>query len=287
MVHVNDSSNRLPLVRKAIKQRGVVVILGSILIGLLLARFTMVSPFAAIIFLSTGIVVVITVFLRKTEYLIYTWFVLTSLLWLIIVQLVPLSYHAYIGRGIFWGGLICIIVAWAIDNILRGRQFMPFDYVLLKAVILIFLLWCITTLFTSIDVFNSVKKLSHIVIAFIASYMFYDFFSQGEDNIKKTLKIVSLVVVFVSLITVGLAIRGLISGVPIYKEIQLWFLNPNVLGSFIFICSPLLITSGFDFRVMRRLKVFFVGLMLLALYAVNRSLLSVVILRYGTGRTRH
>jgi O-antigen ligase len=58
----------------------------------------------------------------------------------------------------------------------------------------------------------------------------------------------------------------MISGVLIYKEIQLWFLNPNVLGSLLFVCSPLMITSGFDFRPIKRLRVFFLALMLLALF---------------------
>ena len=247
------------------KQRGAVITLGSVLIGLVIARFIMISPFAGIVFLSSAIVVVITVFLRKIDYLIFAWFALTSLIWLFLHSLFPLQYYAFLGRAIFWGLLVCMVAAWAVDNILAGRQFTPFDNLPLKATLLIFLLWCTLSLFTSLDVVKSIKKLSHIVIALVASYMFYDFFSQDEKNIRKVLNIVSLVAIFFSFLIVAIGIHGLVSGVPIYKKIRLWFLNPNILGSLLFICSPLMITSGFDFRPIKRLKLFFVSIVLLAL----------------------
>ena len=258
-------NGRLMMVRGEGKHRGAVFIFVSVIVGLILARFMMISPAAGIIALSSGIVLAFTIFVRKTDYLIYAWFFLTGLIMLIMMRLVP-EYYPFIGRGIFWGLLGCIIVAWAIDNILRRNQFMPFDNVPLKAIILIFVLWCTITLFTSIDVFNSVKKLSHIVIALIASYVFYDLFSRDQYNIKRMLNVVSLIVICVSFIVIAVAIRSLISGVPLYKEIQLWFVNPNALGSFLFVCCPLLITSGFDFRPIKQLKFLFVSLMLLALF---------------------
>jgi O-antigen ligase len=96
--------------------------------------------------------------------------------------------------------------------------------------------------------------------------MFYDFFSRDQYNIKKMLNIVSLIVICVSFIVIAIAIRSLISGDPIYKETRLWFVNPNALGSFLFVCCPLLITSGFDFRPVKQLKFLFVSFMLLALF---------------------
>jgi O-antigen ligase len=66
--------------------------------------------------------------------------------------------------------------------------------------------------------------------------------------------------------TIALAVRSFIYAVPIYKEIQLWFVNPNALGSFLFVCSPVLITSGFDFKPFKRLRSFFVAIMLVALF---------------------
>ena len=252
-----SGNSRAVMVRGGPKHRSTVIILGSIIIGLVLARFMMISATAAILVLSSGIVLVVTVLLRKTDYLIFAWFVMTSLIWFILLRLLPGQYYAIVGRGIFWGLLGCVIVAWAMEKVLSRSQFTPFDNVPLKAIILVFLLWCTITLFTSIDVFNSIKKLSHIVIAIIAAYMFYDFFCQDESNIKKTINILSLVVIVVSFVTIAAGIRSLISGIPVYKQIQLWFLNPNVLGTFLFVCSPVLITSGFDFRPIKRFKFFF------------------------------
>jgi O-antigen ligase len=225
----------------------------------------MISPAAAIIVLLCGIVLALTVLLRKTDYLIYAWFFLTSLILFVMVRLLP-EYYAFVGRGVFWGLLACIIAAWAIDNILKGRQFTPFDNVPLKATVLIFLLWCIATLFTSLDVFNSVKKISHIFIALTVSYMFYDFFSRDQNNIRKVLRVLLFVVTSISIMAIGVAGHGLISGVPIYKKISLWFVNPNVLGHILFPCIPILIAAGFYFVPNRLLKTLLVFIMLLALF---------------------
>ena len=268
MAQLKDSvarNSRLMMVRGGDRHRGAIIILGSVIIGLVLARFMMISPSAAIIAVSSGIALALTIFLRKTDYLIYAWFILTGFVSLIMTRLLP-EYYSYVGRGIFWGLLACIIVAWAMENILRGRQFTPFDNVPLKAGILIFVLWCIATLSTSLDVFNSVKKLSHIVIALAVSYMFYDFFSRDQDNIGKVLRVLLFVVTSISVIAIGVAGHGLISGVPIYKKISLWFVNPNVLGHILFPSIPILITAGFYFVPNRLLKILLVFIMLLALF---------------------
>jgi len=243
-----------------------VIILAAILIGLALARFIIISPYGGIVALSSGIVIALTVLLRKMDYLIIGWFILTSLMWLIILRLFPAHYYPFVGRGIFWGLLACIIAAWAIDNIIEKRQFTRFDNVQLSAIIVVFILWGIMSLATSLDVLFSARKLLHIVVALVASYMFYDFFSQDVNNIRKVLATISLVILVLSIITIAVAIWSIIAAIPIYKEIQLWFLNPNMLGTLLFVCSPLLITSGFDFKPIRRLKPFFVCLVLLALF---------------------
>lgn len=255
----------LMAIKEIPKRRGAVVILASILIGLILARFMMISPTAAIIALSFGIVCAFTVFLRKTDYLIYAWFVLTSVVFLIMVRLLP-EYYAYVGRGIFWGLLFCIMAAWAIDNTLSGKQFVPFDNISLKVIILLFLLWSIATLFTSVDIFNSVKKLSHIVIGLGVSYIFYDFFSRDQDNIRKVLRLLLFVVTSICVIMIGVSGHSLISGVQIYKTIYLWFINPNVIGSLLFSCIPILITAGCHFISNKFLKALLIFVMLLGLF---------------------
>ena len=252
--------------REIPKHRGTVFIVAGVLIGLVLARFLIISPAAALVILSCGIVIAVTVFVRRTDYLIYAWFILTSLIWFVMVRLLPPSYYEFVGRGIFWGLLVCIIVTWAIDNIINGRQFVPFDNLPMKATILVFVLWAAMSLFTSIDALNSIKKLSHIVIALIASYMFYDFFSRDQNNIRKVIGVLFFVVIVISFVTTLVALYALLSGTPIYKKISLWFWNPNSLGNLLFMSVPILIAAGLDFVSNKSIKVFFVSIMLLALF---------------------
>lgn len=252
-------------IREIPKRKGSLGILFSVLLGLLLARLVMISPSVAIIVLSSGVVLALTIFLRKTDYIIVAWVILTTFVWIIMIRLLP-HYYSIVGRGIFWGLLACVIVAWAVDNILSGKQFIPFDNVALKATVIIFVLWGTITVYTSQEVFLSVKKLSHIVIGLVASYMFYDFFSRDQNNIKKLLKIVSLIAIFVSFITVATAINSFISGVPIYKRLSLWFWNPNTLGIFLFMCMPMSVTAGLYFVSNKRIRTLLIAIMLLALY---------------------
>jgi len=258
-------TNLLVTIREIPRRRGSAIILGSILLGLVLARFMMISPLAAILVLSSGIILALTFLLRKINYLIFGWFCLTSMIWFIMRSL-PTHLYPYVGRGIFWGLLICIIAAWAIDNILSARPFLPFDHVPLKATILIFLLWGVATLFTSVDVFNSVKKLSHFILALASSYMFYDFFSRDQNNIKKIIGIVIVILLLISSITVLIAGYSLMSGVVIYKQLYLWFINPNVLGYILFMCIPIFITTGHEVVSNRTLRICAVSVALLAIF---------------------
>ena len=247
-------------------RRGVVVVLSSITIGLVLARFMMISTLTAIIALLCGAVLAVTILLRKVDYLILVWIVLTSLIFFIMGRLFPPNYYEFVGRGIFWGLLVCIIAARAMDNVLRGRQFVRFDCTALKVIILFFLLWCVATLFTSLNFYNSVKKVVQFVIALGVSYTFYDFFSEDENNIKRVLMMLLVVASSISVITVLVAVHSIVLGEPIYKKISLWFINPNVLGYLLFPCIPVLISAGFYFIRSRFLKRVLVFTMLLALF---------------------
>lgn len=266
MIEQEDSvrTDFLVAIREIPKRRGAVIIIGSVLVGLALSRFVMISPTAGVMAVSAA-AVGLTVLLRKTDYLILAWFVSTTFVWFILFRLLPTHYHSFAGRGIFWGLLICIMGAWVIDKTLSKGQLLPFDNLPLKATIVCFLLWCVLSLFTSVNLLFSVKKLFAIVIALAVSYVFYDLFSWDANNIKKFFKAISLIVAIVSLFTIYAAVVAYISGEPIYKRLQLWFYNPNVLGTFLFVCTPLLITCGFDFRPVKKLKPFFLFLLLLAL----------------------
>ncbi|MDY6836569.1 MAG: O-antigen ligase family protein [Thermodesulfobacteriota bacterium] len=251
-------------IKKSARQLGFGVVF-FVLTGILLAKVIMISLTLGIIALSCAILLVLTIVFRKMDYLLYAWLVLTSVIWFIMLRGLSPAYYQFIGRGIFWGILVCAFAAWAIDIILRGRQFTPLDNVSLKASILVFVLWCTATLTTSVDVLYSFRKWLHIIFALVASYMFYDFFSRDEKNIKRMINIVSLVMVLVSSLTIAVAARALMLGMPIYKEINLWFQNPNVLGAFLMVPLPILVTSGFNFWPVRRFKWLFLSPVFLAL----------------------
>jgi O-antigen ligase len=287
------------VIREIFKRIGLASILGIVLIGLLLARFINVTPFAAIIVLSSGITLVFVVLLRKTDYLIFGWFFLTTFFYFIIYSLFPgvlpsLYYYQLLGTTIFWGLLFCVIAAWAIDNAISGRKFMPLADISLPlvATIVVFLLWSALTLVSSVDVFVSVKKWAHIVIALGASYMFYDFFARDENNIRKMLKVVSLLVIFVSFVVLYAAMSRLILGTTIYKTISMWFWNPNIVGHFLFTFTPILITSGFYFKPVKRLRFVFLAVVLLSLFfSFGRTswlaaLVSIAFLLWKSGRQK-
>jgi O-antigen ligase len=240
-------------------------IFGAVLIGIVLAYCVMVSPLAATLLLSGGIVIAISFFLRKVDYLIVSWLYLTGFVHLILGRL-PAHYYPIVGRGIFWGFLVCIIVAWGIDNILRRSGFVPFDNIPLKATILMFLLWCVLSLSTSQNVFESAKHIGHFVIVLVAAYMFYDFFSRDQDHIIRTLQALLSVTVIICSVIVLSGGHGLITGVSIYKKLSLWFQNPNGLGKLLLTCIPILISAGIYHVSNRSLKFIFVSIMLVGLF---------------------
>lgn len=285
-------SNQVIEIREIFRRRGLVSILGSILIGLLLARFIMVSSAAGVVVLSSGIALVFVIVLRKADYLIFGWLVVTSVIYFIMYRFFPPSYYNLLGTALFWGLLACVIAAWATDNALSRRKFMPLTDIPLPllATILVFVLWSTLSIASSVDVFISVKKWAHIVIALGASYMFYDFFARDENNIRKMLKVVSLLVVFVSFLVLWAGVRGLITGTTIYKTISMWFWNPNLVGHFLFTFTPILITSGFYFRPVKRLRFVFLAVLLLALFFSSTrtswlaALVSIAFLLWKSGR---
>ena len=143
---------------QAPKRRGLGIVVGSILVGLVLARFVMISPTAAVIVLSCGIVLSLTLLLRKMEHLIFLWLILTTFVWLILYRFLPPYYRPFVDRGIFWGLLICAILAWALDNVLSKREFPPFYNAPLLGTLSFFVLWGGIGLFSSLDVFVSLKR---------------------------------------------------------------------------------------------------------------------------------
>ena len=259
------SNSWLMTVRGIPKHRDTLIILGSVLIGLVLARFTMISPLATIMVLSCGIVISLT-FLGRTHCLISIWFVLTSVIWFASVRLFPPQYFGFLGRAIFWGILLCVMASWALNNFFTKRAFVPFNNTMLKVAIFIFMFWSTMTLFTSVDPLNTLKQIGHLVIVLTAAYTFYDYFSRDYENIKKTLLVLFFVVFIMSFIAVIIGGYGLIFGVPVYKQISLWFINPNVLGYILFMTIPICVVTAPKFIRNRGVGVFVVGTMLLGLF---------------------
>ena len=287
-------TNQLIEIREIFKRRGLASTLGGVLVGLLMARFIMVSSAAGVVVLSSAIALVFVVVLRKADYLMFGWLVLTSVIYFIMYRFFPPSYYNLLGTVLFWGLLVGVIGAWAIDNALSGRKFMPIADIPLPlvATIFVFLLWSALTLISSVDVYVSVKKWAHIVIALGASYMFFDFFARDENNIRRILKVISLVVIVVASLVITAAVRGLMSGTPIYKTISMWFWNPNLVGHFLFTFTPILLTCGFDFRPVKGFRFFLLAPVLLALFfSFSRTswlavLVSIAFLLWKSGRQK-
>lgn len=243
------------------------VVLGGVSIGLVVAGFVIISPMAGLTLLISGTVLTFTVLLRKPNYLLFAWVIITPFFWLLAARWFPQYFH-YIGRTMFWGGLACVMIAWAIDNILNKRQLVCLENVPLplKVTIMIFLLWGMISILRSQEAFLGIRKLSHIVIGFVATYILYDVFSRDENNIRRLLRVISLLVIVISFAALFKAVEGLIHGVPIYKQISLVFRNPNSLGTFLSICLPIIIVTGFGTSGKLGMKICLATIILLALF---------------------
>ncbi len=249
----------------AIRHKGGLGLLLSVLVGLVLAFFMKASIQAAVLVLSVGTALALVLFIRRIDWLIYGWFFFTGFVLLITRRFMPEYFHV-LGTAIFWGLLFCIMSAWAVDNILGGMKFAPFENLPIMVTTFLFLLWGTISVTTSVDIVVSIRRFSHVVIGVGASYMFYDFFSRDEENIRKTLSIVLIMTVIFSVSTVATAVYSLSSGLPIFKQIELWLMGPNALGNLLSNSIPIMLTAGLALVSRKSLKALFVVLMLLALF---------------------
>lgn len=244
--------------------QSVIIITGVILIGLVLAACILISPRVAAIGLSVSIIITFTVLIRRIDYLIFAWFVLSWLMYWIASQF-PETYESLIIRSTFWGLIFCINVSWFIDTILNRRKPTPFDYTAIKVIIFSFLIWLAIPIFITPNIFRGMVTMSRILIAFITSYVLYDFLSRDENSIKRLLTILSVLAISISFGTLVDACYKLVSGITTFKNVYA-VLGNNALGCFLFISSPILITSGLYFNNNKRLKTFLVVILLLALF---------------------
>jgi len=254
------------LVRGVTQKKGIFAIAVAVVGGLMLSRLTVISPLLGVIALACGVVLALALLIRNVYSLIYGWFVLTGFLFVILYRLLPSEFYPFVGRGIFWGVLLCIIGAWALDNVLSKRRFLRFDDLGIKVTLILFLAWCLLSLFGSLDVVNSVKQISHIAIGLMASYMFFDLFSRDDKNLRQTVGIIFIVVMAISGIVVLAAVQSVVLGLPVYKRISLWFWNTNSLGLLLFMSIPILLTGGLPLLPNKGMRAVAVIFMLLALF---------------------
>lgn len=252
-------------VGKMPKTRGFLALLLAVAVGLVLARVIMASLPATLLFVGGSAALVLTVLLQKTEILLYAWFVLTSFIILIVLRFFP-QYYSFLGTALFWGLLSCILAAWAMDNIIQRRKFLAFDNIPLIVTVLLFIFWGSVSVFTSTNIDVSIRRFSHIVLSLAATYMFYDFFSRDQRNIRKILTIILIITMFVSISTIITAVHSLLAGKPIYKQLGLWLMGSNSLGGLLCFCLPLLLTAGLFMVNNRALRVLLAVVMLLALF---------------------
>ena len=245
--------------------RGLLPISLAVCVGFFLSFFAVRSPLAGLVALACGTALTLTFFLRKIDVLIIGWFFLTATMSLVL-QLLPPEYSALVGRSMFWGLIICVLVAWFIDHVMSRNPFEKFDYFAAKALLFIFLFWCTVTVTTSLDAYNSTKKLSHIVIALAGFYMFYDFFSQSKKNLDRVLRLLLILVVVISFAELGSVCINVAKGEPIYKRISLWFYNPNSLGLLLSMTIPILFASESHLVQGKGRRYFLASIMLLALF---------------------
>ena len=269
MVLQGRKVNSNPLARISIsrisKHGGAAGLAFSVFVGLTLACSTMFSVHAAILVLCGGTLLALTLFLRQIDLLIYGWFILTGFILVITWHLMP-QYSQLLGTAIFWGLLLCIMATWAMDNCLKGMKFVSFDNVPVKLTVLLFLFWGAICVYTSVDMNISIRRFSHIAIGVGASYMFYDFFSRDHKNIRKTVGIVFFMTLVVSVATIVTGVYSLSAGLPIYKQLGLWFMGSNAVGSLLCNSIPILVTAGLTLVPNKTLKAILVAVMLLALF---------------------
>lgn len=266
----------------------VIGVAAAILIGLVLTNYLMILPVAAVVVVFIGTVLAFTVFVRRIDYMVFLWFAMSWLMYPIASQF-PAAYQSLVIRSIFWGLIFCMTVSWFIDTVLNRRKPTPFDDTLIKYIVFIFLLWSTIPIFITPSIFRSMVTISRILIALITSYILYDFLSWSENNIKRLLTLLSVLVVFISFGTLIDAGYKSISGIYIWKNIYA-VIGQNPLGYFLFISCPIMITSGFNFKDNKGLKVFFIVILLLALFfSFSRTcwftaLISISFLLWKTGR---
>lgn len=150
--------------------------------------------------------------------------------------------HLSLGQNrlLLWGTNVLIFLFWLCTNIFQRKGFVPFREKGISIVLYLFLFWICLSIFFSQDPVIGVKRTGHLVIALVNAYIFYDFFSRSKENVQFFVRVITFLVAFVSVWAILESFQKLSLGQTLFKNIQAGFCNPNFLGHFFFLFSPLM-----------------------------------------------
>ncbi|MEW6381808.1 MAG: hypothetical protein AB1611_19710 [bacterium] len=172
-------------------------------------------------------------------------------------------------RLLLWGMNGLFFIVWITKNISRKRGFIPFQERGLLIVLYLFLFWACVSIFFSQDPAIGVKRMGHLLIALLDSYIFYDFFARSEENVQFFRKVITFFVIFVSCWSTLESFQKLSRGEKLFKNIYAGFCNPNFLGHFLFLFFPLILSYyGINSHFQGRYRVWRFLLIILAGYAL-------------------
>lgn len=237
-------SNSLGSLADIVRRNRLVMLAVAVLVGYLIAKLIMTSVPVAIVFFTGAATVILTVLVRRVDFLIGGWLVLTTFIHKIQANFPP-DMSEKVGTALFWGGFICIATSSVINTIMRKERLIPFSSPPLKIVTLIFFLWATMTLSISPNVLWSATQLSHILLGVVGTYVFYDYFCRRLANFRRVINLVVFTAGIVGVLTVFQGIKLLAQGEGIWKNASLaaWFYNTNSMGFFSFVLLPLVISE--------------------------------------------
>jgi len=169
-------------------------------------------------------------------------------------------------RLIIWGINGLLFTVWFSKNISQNLGFVPFREKSIALVLYLFLFWACISIFLSSKPAYGISQIGHFFIAFLDTYIFYDFLSRGKKNVHFFFKVITFLVLFMSFWVVIESIQKLSMGEKLFKNIYAGFGNQNSLGYFLFLFLPLMFSYYFihssfygKYRVWRILLLILIG----------------------------
>lgn len=172
------------------------------------------------------------------KYIIFSWLFIMCFM----DYFIPSSLHI---RLFIWGINGLLLAVWFTKNISQKLGFVPFREKGLAIILYLFLFWACISIFLSSMPLYGIRQMGRLIIGLLTSYIFYDFFSRSKKNVHFFLKVITFLVLFVSCWAVIESLQKLLAGEKLYKNIYAGFANQNVLGYFLFLFLPLMLSYFF------------------------------------------